>query len=187
MNKEIIVGGRKIAYNLRKNRRSKNMRITIHCDGNCVVSAPRWTSNSSIEKFIFAKAEWIIDKIDTFRKSGIGKNGLLRNLSKKKYLENKEKARELIKARLDYFNSFYNFDFKGIRIGRQKTRWGSCSKAGNLNFNYKMIFLPQKMADYIVVHELCHLKEFNHSRDFWNLVSKTFPDYREIIRELKRL
>jgi len=187
MNKEIIVNGRKIFYNLKKNKRSKNMRITIHCDGNCVVSAPRWTSNYFIERFIFAKAEWIIDKIDAFKKSGIGKKRLLNSLSKKEYFENKEKARKLIEERLKYFNGFYNFNFKNVRIGRQRTRWGSCSKAGNLNFNYKLFFLPQKMADYVIVHELCHLEEFNHSRDFWNLVSRTFPDYREIIRELKKM
>ncbi len=161
MKKEISVGGKNIFYNLRKSKRSRNVRIIIHCDGSCNVSAPRWASNSSIEKFVFEKARWIIEKIDAFRKSGNGRNKLLGNRSKKEYLENKEKARKLIRERLYYFNSFYNFNFKNVSIRNQRTRWGSCSKSGNLNFNYKLIFLSEKMADYIIVHELCHLKEFS--------------------------
>jgi predicted metal-dependent hydrolase len=186
MNKEFTIDDQTISYNLRKSRRSRNIRITIQCDGNCIVSAPRWVSNSSVEKFIFEKAGWITEKIDAFIKSGIGGKRLLRVNNKKEYIENKEKAQRLIRNRLDHLNSFYGFYYKKISIKNQKTRWGSCSKAGNLNFNYKMIFLPEKLADYIVVHEICHLEEFNHSRNFWNLVVKTFPDYREIIRELRK-
>lgn len=163
------------------------MKIIIHCDGNCVVSAPRWISNSSIERFVFEKAQWIIEKVEAFKKSGNGENKLLRNRSQKEYKENKKQAFELIKEKLEDFNAFYGFSYGGISIRNQRTRWGSCSKSGNLNFNYKLIFLPPKMADYIVVHELCHLEEFNHSRDFWNLVSKTFPDWREIKKELRRM
>ncbi|MFA5777174.1 MAG: SprT family zinc-dependent metalloprotease [Parcubacteria group bacterium] len=187
MNKEIIINDRKVSYNLRKSRRSKNMKITIHCDGNCVVSAPQWISNSSIEKFIFEKARWIIEKIEAFQESGIGKNKLLHQRSKIEYKQNKEVAFNLVKEKLENFNAFYDFSYGRISIRNQKTRWGSCSKSGNLNFNYKLIFLPEKLADYIIVHELCHLKEFNHSRRFWNLVAKTFPDWREIKREMRKM
>ena len=72
-----------------------------------------------------------------------------------------------------------------INIKNQKTRWGSCTKSKNLNLNYKIIFLPKKHQDYIIVHEMCHLKEFNHSHKFWSLVSKTLPDYLEIKVELR--
>jgi predicted metal-dependent hydrolase len=186
MNKEIIFNDHKISYNLRKSRRSRNIRITIQCDGNCIVSAPLWASNSSIERFIFEKARWIFDKVDVFKKSGIGEKRLLMINNKKDYSKNKEKALMFIRNRLNHFNGFYGFNFKKISVRNQKTRWGSCSKAGNLNFNYKIILLPERLADYIIVHEICHLGEFNHSRDFWNLVAKTFPDYREIIRELRK-
>ncbi|MFA6514937.1 MAG: M48 family metallopeptidase [Candidatus Paceibacterota bacterium] len=101
------------------------------------------------------------------------------------YLKNKGKALEIVVNRIEYFNKFYNYKWNRIFIKNQKTRWGSCSKAGNLNFNYKIALLPSKTADYIIVHELCHLKEFNHSSDFWNLVAKTIPDFKEIRKELK--
>ncbi|MCU0660293.1 MAG: M48 family metallopeptidase [Candidatus Pacebacteria bacterium] len=84
------------------------------------------------------------------------------------------------------FNKVYKFKFNKVSIKNQKTRWGSCSKRGNLNFNYKIALLPEKLAEYVVVHELCHLGQFNHSQKFWNLVAKTMPDYLDIKEELKR-
>lgn len=104
----------------------------------------------------------------------------------KKYLENKTKARDIAEGRLEYFNTFYNYKWNKVVIRNQKTRWGSCSRKGNLNFNYKIALLPQKYSDYIIVHELCHLGEFNHSPKFWDLVSQTVPDYREIRRNLRK-
>lgn len=106
--------------------------------------------------------------------------------SKKDFIKHKEQALLLARNRVAYFNNSYNFGLNKINIRNQKTRWGSCSKKGNINFNYKIAFLPARLADYIIVHELCHLGEFNHSSSFWNLVAQTAPDYLEIRRELKR-
>jgi predicted metal-dependent hydrolase len=102
------------------------------------------------------------------------------------YFRNKERARKLIMKRLDYFSQKYNFRFNKVSIRNQKTRWGSCSKKGNLNFNYRLIYLPQRQIDYIIVHELCHLKYLNHSKKFWNLVGKIIPNYREVRKELRQ-
>ncbi len=102
----------------------------------------------------------------------------------KNYLKYKEQARVLVKERLDYYNNFYNYKWGKVAIRNQKTRWGSCSKRGNLNFNYKIVLLSSKQADYIIVHEICHLQEFNHSQVFWDLVSKTVPDYKEVRHSL---
>ena len=91
-----------------------------------------------------------------------------------------------VENRLSYINKFYNFKINRIVIKNQTTRWGSCSSKGNLNFNYKIIYLKPHLADYLVVHELCHLGELNHSKRFWALVSKTIPNYVKISKELKR-
>src|SRR5688572_10925135 len=69
------------------------------------------------------------------------------------YLNNKENARAMIKERLEYYNAFYNYEYKRIAIKNHKSRWGSCSKKGNLNFNYRLALLPQHLADYVIVHE----------------------------------
>ena len=106
--------------------------------------------------------------------------------SKKHYRKHKEEARALINARVEYFSAVHGFKYNRISIRNQKTRWGSCSTKGNLNFNYKILFLAPEMRDYIIVHELCHLKEFNHSRNFWKLVEEICPDYFEIRKGLRK-
>ena len=104
-----------------------------------------------------------------------------------KYLNYKEQARGMIRARLEYYNTFYNFKYKRIAIKNHKSRWGRCSKKGNLNFNYRLALLPQNLADYVVVHELCHLDEFNNSPKFWALVERTIPDWKTRRRELMKI
>ena len=99
----------------------------------------------------------------------------------------REDARALVHARIRHFNAHYGFVIHKIFIKNHKSRWGSCSEKGNINFNYKILFLPPALADYIIVHELCHLQEFNHSRTFWSLVEKTVPDHRTLRRSLQHL
>jgi hypothetical protein len=101
--------------------------------------------------------------------------------------DNREMARILVENKISYFNKFYKFNINRIAIKNQRKRWGSCSSKANLNFNYKIIFLEPQFADYLIVHELCHLKEFNHSKKFWNLVEKTIPDYKTINQRLRKL
>lgn len=101
------------------------------------------------------------------------------------YLKHKQRASIIVQERIEYFNKFYGYKWNRIFIKNQKTRWGSCSKKGNLNFNYRIALLPSEAADYIIVHELCHLKEFNHSENFWNLVEVAIPNYKEIRKKLK--
>ncbi len=109
-------------------------------------------------------------------------------VSKKKHYQiNKNSARALIMARINYFAQAYGVTTKRIAIRNQKTRWGSCSKAGNLNFNYKLIFLSPDLIDYVIVHELCHLIEFNHSPKFWLQVAKAIPDYGNLRKKLQKV
>jgi predicted metal-dependent hydrolase len=102
------------------------------------------------------------------------------------YKRYKEQARAYIAARIGQLNAVYGFVFHRISIKNQKTMWGSCSKKGNLNFNYRLIHLPTELADYVIVHELCHLKELNHSKRFWDLVGVALPEYPRLRRELKK-
>ncbi|MFA6253907.1 MAG: M48 family metallopeptidase [Candidatus Paceibacterota bacterium] len=113
------------------------------------------------------------------------KRSILRGFSRRNYLKHKELARALVLARVEYFNQIYKLPVGRISIRNQRSRWGSCSKKGNLNFNYKVALIPAHLADYIIVHELCHLKEFNHSKRFWALVGQSTPNYLELRRELR--
>ena len=103
----------------------------------------------------------------------------------KHYLTHKEAARSLTLARLHHFNQYYNLEWNRVAIRNQRRCWGSCTSLKNLNFSYKILFLPPHLQDYIFVHELCHLAELNHGRNFWSLVAEQIPDYQERIKELK--
>ncbi|MDO8521292.1 MAG: DUF45 domain-containing protein [bacterium] len=102
------------------------------------------------------------------------------------YRKHKETARAFVHHKLKEKNTHYALSFGKVAIRNQRTRWGSCSKKGNLNFHYRIIELPEHLADYLIVHELCHLKEFSHSKKFWSLVAETIPDHKARRKALKR-
>lgn len=88
-------------------------------------------------------------------------------------------SKKEIKNRVENIAKTNGFEFNNIAIRDQSTRWGSCSSKKNLNFNWRLIFGPEEVLDYVIVHELCHLKEMNHSKNFWNLVASIMPDYKQ--------
>lgn len=94
-------------------------------------------------------------------------------------------ARTQFEQRCTYYRPLTGGSYTSVTIRDQKTRWGSCSSRGTLSFNYRLIFAPPAVLDYVVVHELCHLTHMNHSRDFWNLVGSVMPDYKTHRRWLK--
>ncbi len=136
-----------------------------------------------IEKFVAGKSAWISDKLRSFMPF---RPIVRRKNSRAEYLKHKESARQLVERRLPELNQVYNFAYKKIAIRNQKSSWGSCSSQGNLNFNYKIALLPPHLADYLMVHELCHLGEFNHSQKFWNLVARTIPDYKKLRADMQK-
>lgn len=97
----------------------------------------------------------------------------------------RNEARTKITARVEYYHSITGGHYTSITIRDQKTRWGSCSSRGTLSFNYRLIFAPPKVLDYVVVHELCHLTHMDHSKNFWNMVGSIMPEYKEYRQWLK--
>lgn len=87
-------------------------------------------------------------------------------------------ARDVFTSRAAYYQQFTGGNYTSITVRDQKTRWGSCSSRGTLSFNYRLIFAPPKVLDYVVVHELCHLTHMDHSKSFWAMVEQIMPDYR---------
>lgn len=156
--------------------------MAVYCDGSFVVTKPARVGDNIVEKFIIEKADWVLSKINYFTQFPAE---ILED-SRKEYLENKDKTLDFVLGRIDVINRDGAFKFNRISIKNQKTRWGSCSRKGNLNFNYRILFLSERFADYIIAHELCHLKEFNHSKKFWSEVEKIIPDYRIIRREIRK-
>ncbi len=90
----------------------------------------------------------------------------------------KNAARQIFTERAAHYLPLTGGSYTSITIRDQRTRWGSCSSRGTLSFNYRLVFAPPKVLDYVVVHELCHLTHMNHSKDFWGLVERVMPDYQ---------
>ena len=172
----------KIRYILKRSARTKSIRLSVSLGGEVVVTAPGLCSQKVIEDFVLKNSSWIAGRLEHFSKFE-GKTVIRTN--RREYLKYKEKARRLVKERIAHFNKFYNFKFNRIAIKNQKTLWGSCSGDGNLNFNYILALVSPRIADYIVVHEMCHLWHFDHSKEFWKLVGLAIPDYKEIRKEVK--
>lgn len=181
MDNVIKINNKNFSYKLLKTK-GCSVKLSISRSGDFRVFKPWFVSRSMLDGFLFKKREWILDKFENFVKDDFIKYNLK---DAQEYKKNKEKSLLFIRSRIEILNRVYDFEFNKISIRNQKTRWGSCSKNGNLSFNYKIIFLPIELADYIIVHELCHLKELNHSRDFWKLVAISCPDFKKNKRSLK--
>ncbi|OGH92585.1 MAG: hypothetical protein A2534_02540 [Candidatus Magasanikbacteria bacterium RIFOXYD2_FULL_39_9] len=184
MQNRIELGKRIINYTLRISRRARHLRLAVYNGGDFIVTAPRHLSLPAIERFIIRKSKWVLEKIDKL--ISLPKPVKIKS-SRIDYIKYKAVARKIARDKMGYFNKFYGHSWKNISIKNTKTRWGSCSKKGNINFNYKIALLPEKLVDYIIVHELCHLAQFNHSRKFWSLVAQAVPDHKQIRTELRKI
>lgn len=170
-----------IAYTLKRYKKSKTLRVHIKPTGEVVATAPHRLAKKYIDTFIEKKSIWIQEKIEHFL--SIPQSS--KKHEEQEYKIHKENARARVIEKVKEINNFYNFKINAITIRNQKTRWGSCSCKKNLNFNYKVVFLPPHLFEYVIVHEICHLQEMNHGPRFWNLVSEKLPEYRALHKELR--
>lgn len=169
------------SYTLKQSRRARYVRLSVRPGGAVVVTVPFGSSSALVQRFIQKHAEWINRSVARMRKiQALPASGV------RGYATHKEAARALVHERVAHWNAHYRHAVGRIAIKNTRTLWGSCSRRGNLNFSYKLLFLPTCLVDYVVVHELCHLKEHNHSPAFWRLVAQTTPDHARRRRELRR-
>ena len=157
----------------------KTLAIEIRPDMRAVVRAPEKIPQNEIMKFVEEKQNWIKKhlvqmyfKAEENKKQK--KEPALTNADIEKLCQ---KALSVIPDKVKYYAEIMGVTYGRITIRNQKTRWGSCSSKGNLNFNCLLMLMPDKVLDYVVVHELCHLKQMNHSKKFWKEVERYMPDY----------
>ena len=164
----------------------KTVAIQVNADMSVIVRAPRWAKNKDIDKILQEKEAWIHKHIEQIRKQRAEyEANKLDKLTDDDIKELTQKALKVIPERVKYYAEFIGVNYGRITIRRQKTRWGSCSSKGNLNFNCLLMLTPPEVIDYVVVHELCHRKEMNHSKNFWNEVEKILPNYKSQVKWLK--
>ena len=164
-----------ISYQIIRSSR-KTMSLEIKADGSVVVRAPLRLSEAKIQKFVEGKQEWILKNLEKIQKRDAQKENVQKlSALERQHLQNK--ACVVIPRRVAYYAEKLGVSYGKITLRQQKTRWGSCSSEKNLNFNWKLILAPPEVLDYVVIHELCHLKEMNHSKAFWDEVGKVMPEY----------
>ena len=161
------------------------MTLEVRRDGNVIVRAPLRTGLPRIKKFVNQKQEWVLGCLERTKEYREQKP-LSADLSESKRNVYIRKAKETITKRASYFARLMGVSYRNITIREQKTRWGSCSSEGNLNFNCRLLFVPDRIVDYVVIHELAHRRFMNHSKAFWKEVEKYMPDYKEQKKLLSR-
>ena len=173
------------AYKVLRSRR-RTISIEVNRDLEVIVRAPRWVAKRDIRYFVDEKEGWIIKTIARLeRERELQKDQPDERLTQEELNDLIKKAREVIPKRVEYYAQLIGVTYGRITIRHQKTRWGSCSARGNLNFNCLLMLAPPEVLDAIVVHELCHRKEMNHSERFYREVHRIYPDYDKWNRWLK--
>ena len=166
-----------ISYTLIRSSR-KTLSLEVRPDGTVTVRAPRRLSEKAIRDFVASKESWLRGKLQKYESP-------LPPLTAGELAQLKQQAKEDLSRRVSFWAPQVGVSFERITIRAQRTRWGSCSNGGNLNFNCLLMISPPEIRDYVVIHELCHRKHMNHSPGFWSEVAKHCPDYARHRKWLK--
>lgn len=162
-----------------------SMSIHIDSEKRIIVKVPLGTPTSVAEEFMQEKKQWILRQLQKVEQQNILADQM-GTISDQELKEIKKKARILIPQRVEYYAKRSGITYNRIFIRLQKSRWGSCSAEGNLNFNCLLVLMPLEILDSVVVHELCHRRHMDHSREFYNDVCTIFPDYKKCDKWLKQ-
>ena len=168
-----------IPYTLVRSSR-KTISIVIKTTGEVEVRGPKRCSKRDVEAFLTSKEVWIRKHLDA-----IGERPEVQLLSEAERKRLTEQAARILSEKVRFYTDKMGVTVNRITVRSQRTRWGSCSVKGNLNFNCLLMLCPEEVQDYVVVHELCHRKEMNHSARFWTQVERVLPDYRIYRKWLK--
>jgi predicted metal-dependent hydrolase len=204
---DVTLNGQLISYTLKRSSRARLVWLKINRNASLTVTVPQHYDIGHLPQFLVAKADWIIKHLNRLQlsftstlESGppltapicyLGKpltisdfrisNGIAESgFSKEKMVTwLKGESVRVLNARTEQIGRQIGVSINSIRVRDQRSRWGSCSCHKNLSFNWRLIMAPEPILDYVVIHELCHLKEMSHSRVFWGLVAIYCPDWRE--------
>ena len=164
-------------YKLIRSKR-KSISIEIKSHGEVIVRVPMRISQTAINNFLNEKAEWIDAHVNKAIEQS-ERAALIKPISPSHLKRLTDQARIVFTEKAEYYAKLMNVTYGKITIRHQTSRWGSCSSKGNLNFNCLLMLAPEEIQDYVVVHELAHRREMNHSAKFWAIVESVLPDYKD--------
>lgn len=159
----------------------KTVTLTVK-DGDVIIKAPRKIKKRELVKIIEKHREWIAKALEREKQ----KREKYENLTEAEIKVLKKEAKKYLSAKCEYFASIMGLSYNRITITSAKTRFGSCSSSKNISFSYRLMLYPEPAREYVVVHELAHLKEMNHSQRFYAIIEKILPDYKERKKLLKK-
>lgn len=162
-------------YRVRRSQR-RTISVEITAEGEVLVRAPTELSDRRIEEFVCARQDWVHAHLQAWQTRQTNA-GSVEPLSASELEALRARAKEVFSARVAALAPCVGVTWGNITVRFQHSRWGSCSSKGNLNFNGLLLLAPPEVLDYVVVHELCHRKELNHSPRFWAEVGRVMPDY----------
>ena len=172
-----------IAYIIQKSRR-RSISVSIMADNKVLVKAPYGTTERKVQEFLVAKKGWITKHLEKQNRE-VDQAESLGLLSDEEVKRIKRQARKSIPERVGYWAEKIGVTYGRIAIRLQSSRWGSCAANGNLNFNCLLVLMPPEVLDSVVVHELCHRRYMNHSKEFYAEIDQVFPDYKRWNKWLK--
>lgn len=172
---EIKYNGEKIPYTIKKSK-IKNLYIHIK-EGQVIVKAPIRLKEKNIQDFINKKSKWIYENVKRYEQKP--------KVEEKLDIKDVERLKEIIQKSIQKYSKTLEVIPNKIRIKNIKYAWGSCSSKKNITINLKLAKKDEKVIEYVVLHEMCHLKEMNHSNIFWELVEKNMPNYKIYKNKLK--
>ena len=162
-------------YSVRRSQR-RTISVEITPAGEVLVRAPVKLSKARIEEFVLSRQDWVLAHLEKWKTRQAGA-AAVQPLTEAEQAELRARAKSVFQARVAALAPLVGVEWGRITIRFQHSRWGSCSSKGNLNFNGLLLLAPPEVLDYVVVHELCHRKELNHSPRFWAEVGRVLPDY----------
>lgn len=163
----------------------KSMGLEVRSADMVFARIPNKLPDRELKKFVEDHREWILEKTSLTEKREKVRRSTKAMPSDKLTTEEVQRIKEKIAERVEHFSRIMGVSVNRITIKNQRTRWGSCSARGNLNFNYQLYYLPGELLDYVVIHELSHRKHMNHSKEFWAEVEKYCPEYKQCRKWLK--
>jgi len=165
-----------------KTKNAKSMKILLRPNKPPRVTIPYRLPFKAGELFLFAKTGWIKQNLPKIRE--IEKN--ISSLNKEEIKILREKAKNILPNKVENFSEIYNLKYKKLFLKNLKSRWGSCSSQNNINLNIHLAKLPEELIDYVILHELAHIKEKNHGKEFWGFLEKLSPHAKQLDKKLKK-
>ena len=178
--------GRSVCIQVIRSAR-KSIGLEIKAGGEVFARIPARFSAWELKRFLEEHKGWIFDKLRLSRERKENRKAVEAPRMEEMTAAEIARMKERFLERVRHYSGLMGITFGRITVRNQKTRWGSCSEKGNLNFNYLLYFLPKELLDYVVVHELAHRRHMNHSGEFWAEVEKYFPEYTECRKKLKKI